>query len=343
MAAFLVAAVVWTASAVWAFLYMVVLPLIDPVLAGIAAGATTIAYRFIVSDKDKRLLRKTFALYLAPAVIEKMMASHRPPELGGETRQITVYFSDIAGFSSFSEKLEPKDLVDLMIEYLSAMSDIIEAHGGFVDKYIGDAIVAVFGAPLNDPTHALNAVRAALKCRDKLEELNQTSRFFKGFKLSQRIGLNSGEALVGNIGSRRRFNYTVMGDTVNLASRLEGANKYFSTAIMASEMTASLAGRTIAWRELDQIRVKGRATPVKILEPLGTIGQQSTEQKKDVAANYAEGLACWRARDFAGAMESFARIADRDPPAALFLARAKKYAYDPPGEDWEPVNTLEEK
>lgn len=342
MVVFLVAAFAWAAAAVWTFLHMLVLPLIDPILAGLAAGATTIAYRFIVSDKDKRLLRKTFALYLAPAVIEKMMASHKPPELGGETRQITVYFSDIAGFSSFSEKLEPKDLVDLMIEYLSAMSDIIEAHGGFVDKYIGDAIVAVFGAPLNDPAHALNAVRAALKCRDKLEELNRTSRFFKGFKLSQRIGLNSGEALVGNIGSRRRFNYTVMGDTVNLASRLEGANKYFSTAIMASETTAMLAGRTIAWRELDAIRVKGRATPVKILEPLGAAGQESTGQK-EIAGAYAEGLACWRARDFAGAMESFARVAEQDPPSALFMARAQKYAFNPPGDDWEPVNTLEEK
>src|SRR5258708_7402610 len=147
---FVAAVVAWTAAATWAFLHALVLPLIDPVLAGLSGGAAMVAYRFIIADKDKRLLRKSFALYLAPAVIEKMLVSDKPPELGGETRQITVYFSDVAGFSSFSEKMTPTELVTLMNEYLSAMTDIIEEHGGFVDKYIGDATVAVFGAPPDD-------------------------------------------------------------------------------------------------------------------------------------------------------------------------------------------------
>jgi adenylate cyclase len=341
-AAVLAASLAWAAIGTVAFAHALALPLIDPILAGIAAAGAMIAYRFMLADHDKRLLRKSFALYLSPAVIEKMLVSDKPPQLGGETRSITVYFSDVAGFSSFSEKLDPKSLVELMNEYLSAMTDIIEAHGGYVDKYIGDAVVAMFGAPLDNPNHALSAVQAALECGAKLEELNRTSPAFKGFKLGQRIGLNSGEAVVGNMGSRRRFNYTMMGDIVNLASRLEGANKYFSTAIMASDDTVRLAGPSIAWRELDQIRVKGRGTPVKIFEPLAATGQETPAQKA-AAAVYAEGLACWRARDFEGAAAAFARIAGKDPPSALFLERARKYAAHPPGPDWEPVNTLEGK
>jgi adenylate cyclase len=342
LAVFAAAVLAWTAAATWAFTHALVLPLVDPVLAGLAGGITMIAYRFMVADKDKRLLRKSFALYLAPAVIEKMLGSEKPPELGGEQREITVYFSDVAGFSSFAEKMSPHDLVALMNEYLSAMTEIIEEHGGFVDKYIGDAIVAVFGAPLDDPSHALHAVQAALRCRDKLEELNRTAAAFKGYRFGQRIGLSSGEALVGNMGSRRRFNYTVMGDTVNLASRLEGANKYFATSIMASEMTMAFAGPTIVWRELDAIRVQGRTTPVKILEPLGEAGQVNAERQR-VAAAYAEGLRRWRARNFAEAAAAFAASADVDPPSALFAERARRFAANPPGADWEPVNTLEAK
>jgi class 3 adenylate cyclase len=229
-----------------------------------------------------------------------------------------------------------------MNEYLSAMTDIIEESGGYVDKYIGDSIVAVFGAPVSDPDHARNAIRAALRCRDRLEELNRTSTAFQGQRLSHRIGLNSGEALVGNIGSRRRFNYTVMSDAVNLASRLEGANKYFATSAMASEMTVIQTGKEFAWRELDAIRVQGRAHPVRIYEPLAASGAEAAEQSR-IAAIYADGLARWRARDFTGAAACFARISAEDPPAALFLARARALAQRPPGADWEAVLTLEGK
>jgi adenylate cyclase len=335
----------WIAAATAALRGAVALPIVEPGLAAVAALAVAIGYRFVVADRGKRLLRQSFALYLAPAVIDKMLASDKPPALGGEMRNVTVYFSDIADFSTFAEKLPPAELVTAMNEYLSAMTDAIEAHGGFVDKYIGDAIVAVFGAPLDDPEHAKNAVRAALQCAGKLATLDRVQAAFggrKGGQVRQRIGLNSGEALVGNIGSRRRFNYTVMGDMVNLASRLEGANKLFGTTIIASEATVALTGKTFSWRELDAIRVKGRSQAVKIYEPLGEADKVPLDAVLR-AQTYSEALACYRARDFAGAADKLSRFAADDPPAARLSDRARQLLQNPPGPDWEPVNTQDEK
>lgn len=333
---------IYTLSAAAIFTLSLALPLSEPVIAGFAAVVAMVGYRFIMADRGGRFLRKSFALYLAPQVIERMLRSERMPELGGEVRNVTILFSDVAGFSTIAEEMTPNALVTLMNEYLSTMSDIIESHGGYVDKYIGDSIVAVFGAPIDDPNHACNAVRASLHCRASFEDLNRSDIAFQGYKLAHRIGLNSGDALVGNIGSRRRFNYTVMSDAVNVASRLEGANKYFGTSIMASEMTVALTGATFAWRELDAIRVKGRSDPVKIYEPLAETGQQTAEQSANAAA-YAEGLARWRAQDFVGAAKYFSRVAEVDPPSALFCKRAKEFVDNPPPQEWVAVNTLEGK
>lgn len=345
----LVAFVSWTgmvllgvAGATIAFNYALALPVVEPVLASLAAMAATIGFRFIVADKDRRLLQKSFALYLAPHVINRMLSSNKLPELGGETREITAFFSDIEGFSLISEKMSPDSLMTLMNEYLSAMTDVIESHGGYVDKYIGDSIVAVFGAPADDPDHAANAARAALDCCKKLAELNASSPTFQRSKLAQRIGINSGEALVGNFGSQRRFNYSVMSDAVNLASRLEGANKFYGTTVIASETTVALAGDAFAWRELDAIRVKGRTQALKIYELLALSGELETSRKALIAA-YAEGLAHWRAREFELAAKQFGQSAEIDRPAALFCARARELARNPPGADWDPIRSLQEK
>ena len=156
------------------------LPLSEPILAGFMALVAMVGYRFVVTDQEDQFLRKSFAFHLAPQVIETMLTSEKMPELGGEMRGITVFFSDIAGFSTIAEKLPPNALVALMNEYLSAMTDIIESYGGYVDKYVGDSIVAMFGAPVNDPDHARNAVRASPHCRDRLEELNRENLTFQG-------------------------------------------------------------------------------------------------------------------------------------------------------------------
>ena len=322
-------AIVWTATATFAFTHAFALPLVQPIMAAFLSLATMIAFRFVVADSDKRLLRSSFELYLSPTVIDRMLATNTVPRLGGETRVVTVYFSDIVGFSKIAEKMTPTDLVALMNEYSSAMTDTIEAHGGFVDKYIGDAIVAVFGAPADDPDHADNAVRAAVACRARLREMNKAELgVFAGFEIKQRVGLNSGDTLVGNIGSRRRFNYTVMGDTVNLAARLESANKYYGTSIMASAATVALAGNAIAWRELDTIMVVGRVTPTRIFEPLD--GDDVSQKLSEFARQaYADGLTKFRRGDYTDAACAFGRVAGSDPPSAAFQARALELAADP--------------
>ncbi len=338
----LVLSATYAAVAVGTFIHALALPLTEPVLAGLTALAMMGGYRFVIADREERFLRKSFAFYLAPEVIEGMVASGKMPVLGGEMRNITMFFSDLSGFSSIAEKMTPDELVALMNDYLSAMTDIIESQGGYVDKYIGDSVVAMFGAPADDPDHARHAVAAALQCRDRLEELNETHPAFRGRGLAHRIGLNSGEAVVGNIGSRRRFNYTVMSDTVNLASRLEGANKYFGTVIMASEATVNQSRDAYTWRELDTVRVQGRDEPIRVYEPLAEKNKETQEQGIR-ATTYAKGLASWRARDFAKAAELFESAAGDDAPCRYFAKRARALATNPPAADWTPVNTLEGK
>jgi class 3 adenylate cyclase len=329
-------------GATLAFSKAYVVPLSEPFIAGLLALLLMIAWRLAVTDRGHRLLRRTFALYLAPQVIDRMLASNKLPDLGGETREVTVFFSDLEGFSAIAEKMHPSELVAFVNEYLSAMTDIIESKGGYVDKYIGDSIVAMFGAPVDDPCHARHAAEAALLCRAKLAELNKTSASFRSLMVAHRMGLNSGEALVGNIGSRRRFNYSVMSDAVNVASRLEGANKFYGTSIIASETTVAQTGSTFTWRELDAVRVQGREAPVKIYELLALAGQETAPQRA-AADIYAEGLVHWRKREFAATVACFERVADTDKPSALFLKRARELARNPPGFNWEAVNALESK
>jgi len=338
----LTAIVLYAACATVAFHHAFALPLSEPFMAGASALAIMGGYRFMVSDKDRRLLQKSFALYLAPHVINRMLTSSKLPELGGETRHVTIFFSDLESFSQISEAMSPDALMALMNEYLSEMTDIIESHGGYVDKYIGDSIVAIFGAPAEDQDHAANAARAALDCCKRLDELNYDSAAFQGRQLTQRIGINSGDALVGNFGSRRRFNYSVMSDAVNLASRLEGANKFYGTTIVASETTAELAGDGFIWRELDTVRVKGRTQALKIFELLAR-AEQGSPLPDAILTDYAQGLTQWRAGAFKSAAECFARTAAADRPSENFLARAKELADHPPDAEWDPVRTLQEK
>ena len=246
---------IWIALATYAFQHFFVLPLLEPIVSGAAAIGAAVALRLGVADREKRFLRHAFGLYLAPDVIDRMTSSGALPTLGGETREVTMLFSDVVGFSTLSEAMKPEEIVSLMNGYLTSMSEAIERAGGFVDKYVGDAIVAIFGAPVRSADHAIEAVAAALDCQRRLEAFNRDH----ASPIQHRIGLNTGEALIGNIGSRRRFNYTAFGDNVNLASRLEQVNTSFGTSILAAESVVTATGAAFVWREIDTIRVRGRS------------------------------------------------------------------------------------
>ncbi|MBF0256917.1 MAG: adenylate/guanylate cyclase domain-containing protein, partial [Gammaproteobacteria bacterium] len=338
------------------------------VLAGIVISyALMLLYRYMIADQQKNHIRNLFSLYLEPAVVDQMLDSGQLPELGGEVREVTVWFSDLANFTNLSEGLSAHELVGLMNNYFSVITDIIEAHGGFVDKYIGDAVVAVFGAPHKDPYHAGRAVAAALMAREILRQMNQSGAFGER-EIKTRTGINTGMAVVGNVGSSRRFNYTVMGDAVNLASRLEGANKATGSQIMISDSVAERLPPSIVVRELATIRVKGKSKPTRVYEPL-TLGRwvpahreeyrskksrsrrkelepkqrpDDLQQMQRLAADFSLAQEHYRQRQFNEMLQLLQPYAD-DPAAQRLMERARQYLQNPPPADWDGVETLLEK
>jgi class 3 adenylate cyclase len=333
----LLGSVVWVAIALTGFHFGYVLPLYVPIVAAALTFASLLAFRYTVADKDKRLIKQAFGYYLEPAVIDSMMKSGTQPELGGEIRELTVWFSDIANYTNISEQLTATELVEFLNKYFSAMTDIVKQHGGFVDKYVGDAIIAVFGAPAHDPEHALHAVQSAIACNKKLREIQDRFALPDHMKVSARIGVNTGDMLVGNIGSYNRLNYTIIGDAVNLASRIEGVNKMYGTDVMVSDSTRQICGTQIRFREIDTVRVKGREAPVTLLEPLDAHNEQ-------YAQGYADALTDFRDRHFQQAAEKFAALAEQgDAAAKKMLVRAREFAARPPPADWDQINTLDSK
>jgi adenylate cyclase len=246
-------------------------------------------------------------------------------------------FTDLAGFSTFSEKLGPVELTALLNDYLSEMTDIILEEGGTLDKYEGDAIIAFWNAPLAQADHAVRACRAALHCQRRLAEQREAYRQRTGAELRMRVGLNTGEVVVGNMGSHKRFNYTILGDAANLASRLEGANKAFGTETMVSGSTWRLVAGDFRGRQLADLRVVGRKTAVPVYELTG-FAADAAPSGWDL---FAEGLTRFRAGDFAGAKEIFERLPD-DPAAQRYARRCADLCAQPPA-SWDGVWGLTEK
>jgi adenylate cyclase len=334
-----VVAVAWWARAQMGWLLDPSLPSLT--LTGLYILCT--GFFYFHTTRERNQVRRAFSHYMAPSMVEELARRPDKLRLGGENRVVTLYRSDLAGFSKLSEELAPHELVQVMAEYLTGMTDIVMANQGFIDKYIGDAIDGVFGAPADDPEHALHAVKAAMAARNRLEELNADgAEALGGHRLRQRIGLHTGVGIVGNIGSRHRFNYTVTGDCANLASRIEGANKFYGTTILASEATVAAAGPTIAWREIDTVRVIGRANPVRLYEPVG-LADEIGKDRASLTGIYEEGLRQWRAKDFAAASLCFERLSESDPPARTFVVRCRQLIAAPPDPGWEPIHVLESK
>jgi len=338
----LVGAAVWVAAATAAFYGALVLPFLEAMAAAAISYLLVLLFRIAVADRDKQQIRKAFSLYLPPALVDRMAATGQMPALGGETRQVSILFTDIASFTKISEGVEPEVLVAWLNGYFGAMTDIVEKHGGFVDKFIGDAILAVFGAPLDDPEHATKAVRAAMEMRALLADPQGPLAGGVLGTPKNRIGVNSGPTLIGNIGSQRRFNYTVIGDAVNLASRLEGANKSYGTQILVSQDTVELCDASIRFRQLDTVRVVGRHAPVALFEPVADEDWADPE-KASMRAAFADGLAAWRAGRFEDAAARFEPLARADTVSAAFLKRARAAAFQPAPEGWDGVTDLTEK
>ena len=316
-----------------------------PGITVIVCFSSIILYRFISEEKLRKGVKSAFENFMDPKVVYEILKEPGNIKLGGEERDVTVYFSDIEKFSSISEKLQPAELIELLNEYLSEMTDQILDHGGFLDKYIGDAIVAAFGTPIAQPDHAVKACLATIANQKRLRELNAKFKEEGRLQIKARIGLNSGRVLVGNVGSTNRLSYTVIGDEVNLGARLEAANKYYGTYTMISERTYELARDHIEARELDLIRVVGKEKPVKVYELIDRKGQIQGS-KREVLTLYEDGLRMYRKKEWQKAIAFFQKALDKDPhdgPSLTYLERCKVYAQDPPPENWDGVYILTEK
>ncbi len=333
---------VWIIFATVVFRSGLVLPMIDAVVVAISCLVIVSGYRFGITDREKRAVRRAFSYYLPDFVIERMLAQGTSPRLGGEERDVSVLFSDLAGFTAMSEGMSPEEVVTLMNRYLSAMTKIIEDHGGFVDKYIGDAIVAVFGAPMDDPDHARHAIEAALESQERLASLQPELGLPPGRELVARIGVNSGSVLIGNIGGEKRFNYTVMGDTVNLAARLEGVNKLYSTRVLTSGDTVKRCGTAIEFRKMERVRVLGRSEPVALFEPISSMirGPMTDPRKR---ADFTTAMTAFDAGNYTLALREFETLAAADPVSERMACRCRALMGEPPPENWDGVRDLDQK
>lgn len=332
----LTGSVIWTAVSTVSFRQGFALPLVDPILATAITLFIVVGYRFGVSDREKRQVRRAFAYYLPNTVIDRMLETGKTPALGGETRVLTVLFADLEGFTSLSEGLEPKETVALVNQYLTVMTEVIEQHFGFVEKYVGDGVVAVFGAPLPDAEHASHAVEAALAAQNSLSAQKLDIKGLKSRTLRCRIGINSGPMLIGNIGSRRRFNYTVMGDAVNLAARLEQANKAYGTQILVSESTVSECSSRLRFRTIDRVRVRGRQEPLTIHEPI-----EECMFEDDLVARFECAQKLMQSGEIETARSIFEEISARDPVSAALSSRMKWLADHTREVKWDGVTDLD--
>ncbi len=288
---------------------------------------------------------RSFSYYVPTDLVRTMLASGQEATLQGQTRELTVYFSDIAGFTSLAEGVNPDQLVQHLARYLDEMTKIVASTGGTVDKFIGDAIMAFWGAPVNMPDHAARACCTAVLAQRKLAAMRSEADTQWPAKLHARIGVATGEMLVGNIGSPERFNYTVMGDTVNLASRLEGLNKLYGTSILIGESTFQSARASIVARPIDIVLVKGKQRQVKVYEPL-CLSDEQDPAARSLASLFEEGLHLYLRRDFkqaAGCYERALQLCPGDRPAAVLLERSREYVLSPPGDEWDGVFAVGEK
>lgn len=317
-----------------------VLPLASPVMLILFIFVFQTLWGFFVEARDKRMLAKLFGQYIPPELVEEMAESPDKISVSGESRDMTVLFSDVRGFTTISEGLEPQALTQLMNEMLTPMTHVIHHHRGTIDKYMGDAIMAFWGAPLKDDNHARHALEAGLEMVKALPQINQRFRDKGWPEINIGVGLNSGVMSVGNMGSEFRMAYTVMGDAVNLGSRLEGLTKQYGVNIIVSEFTKAKVP-DYSFLELDRVRVKGKDEPVIIFEPLGATEKQSEDLLSRVERFHA-ALLDYRQQRWDAAESALKALEEEDPQRKIYgvyLERIQHFREDPPDIDWDGVFT----
>ncbi len=332
-----------------------IVPILAPIAGVFLTYGSNVLYSFIMEQKDKRFLKNTFGTYVSPTLIDQMYEDKQEPKLGGDLGYHTAFFSDIQSFSSFSEILGPEKMVALMNEYLTEMTDILLSHRGTLDKYIGDSIVAFYGAPMPVEDHEFSACITALEMEKRLENLRE--RWSKDDEwpelvrnMRHRVGLSSGEMVTGNMGSNMRMNYTMMGDTVNLASRLEASAKQYGVYIQVAESTYSSVKERFEWRFLDNVRVKGKTRPAKVYELLTSAGELDDVHSKVVPV-FHEGIQHYNDQKWDKALKAFKeaeKLENMFPlrptnPSRIYTERCEFFKANPPGDDWDGVWTLAKK
>jgi adenylate cyclase len=339
----LVSAFVLANTAIFA-VYNVWMNLIYPVLTMVTIYLGITVYRYVTEEREKKKIRGAFQYYLTASVVNEILKDPSKLKLGGDKKNLSVMFSDIRGFTSISEKLTPEELVHLLNEYLTAMTDVVFKYDGLLDKYIGDAIMAVFGAPLDQPDHALRACRTALEMMSELHRLREKWEAEGRPDVNIGVGINTGDMVVGNMGSQMRFDYTVMGDSVNLASRLEGTNKEYGTNIIISEFTYEVVKGELMCRELDAVKVKGKKLPVRIFELLGD--RKDAAKYQEFVSRFEKGLAEFRSMRWDEAIATFRSVLDIRPAdyaAKMYIERCEAMKEHPPEGEWDGVFTMTKK
>ncbi|MBA4336428.1 hypothetical protein C0416_01465 [bacterium] len=323
----------------------IIINMVYPYITILLVYISSVVYKYFAEVKKRQQIQEAFGKYLSPSVLKEVLKNPRLLHRSGAKKEVTVFFSDIAGFTTLSEELDPHSLIDLLNDYLGTMTDVIFKQEGTLDKYVGDAIVAYFGAPVHQDDHAVRACHAALEMRAILPTLHEKWISEGKPKIDFRIGINTGEAIIGNIGSENYFDYTVMGDEVNLGSRLEGANKKYETKIMISESTYNQVKDYFDTRPLDLIQVKGRNKAVRVFELLAHKNRLSETGQKLLEA-YNKGMDLYLARNFGEAKEMFKQallIHPEDGPSKLYLQRCEILRDFPPSADWDGVFSMKTK
>ncbi len=318
-----------------------ILPIVSPVLVAVATYLGNIGYRAATHEREKRFYRETFAQYVPHEIVDLMLDSGEMPRFGGEHRVMTVLFSDIRGFTTYCEMRSPEEVVEQLSEYLTAMVEVVFEHGGTLDKFVGDEIMALYGAPYYFDDHALRACRTAIGMLERLRDLHKKWEAEGKPLLRFGVGINTGRMIVGNLGSKQLLDYTVIGDNVNIGARLEGTNKRYGTSILISESTyEEVAGQVIA-REIDMVRVKGKTQPLRIYELLALgDGAVHLEEK---ASRFEEALQLYRQRRWAEALQQFYKLLREFPddgPSRVYVERCLDLLEHPPDQHWDAVTDL---